>query len=89
MRKIAERETNCKRISKWCFSNFIASPLTEKKVSMDILRINYIFFFSLYNLVHFYPLKGDNFFSSVVQICNRNYSAILATLQITSYALGV
>ena len=24
-----------------------------------------------------------------VQQCNRNYSAILATLQITSYALGV
>ena len=30
MRKIAEPGTNCKRISKWCFSNFTASPSTEK-----------------------------------------------------------
>ena len=61
MRKIAEPGTNCKRISKWCFSNFTVSPLTEKKVAMDILRIKYIF--KPYNLVRFYPLKGDHSFS--------------------------
>ena len=71
MRKIAEPGTNCKIISKWCFSNFTASPFNRKKVTMDILRIKYIF--SLYNLVHFYPLKGDTFFSFVVQICVLKY----------------
>ena len=42
MRKITEPGTNCKRISKWFFSNFSASPLTPKKVAVDILRIKYI-----------------------------------------------
>ena len=43
MIKIAEPGTNGKKFSKWCFSNFTAFPLTEKKVTMDILRIKYIF----------------------------------------------
>ena len=30
-----------------------------------------------------------NIYLSAIDITNRNYSAILATLQITSYALGV
>ena len=28
---IAEQGTNCKRVSKLCFSNFTAFPLTDKK----------------------------------------------------------
>ena len=63
--------TNCKRISKLCFSNFTASPLTGKKSPWIYWGLS--IFFSLYNLVHFYPLKGDNFFSSVVQICIYKY----------------
>jgi hypothetical protein len=62
--KVAEPGTNCKRISKWFFSNFNASPLTEKKSPWIYWGLS--IFFSLYNLVHFYPLMGDDFFSRAI-----------------------
>jgi len=58
-KKIAKPGTNCKRISKWCFSNFTLSPLTEKKLPW--IYWGWSIFFRLYNLVHFYPWKGDNY----------------------------
>jgi hypothetical protein len=75
MRKISEPGRNCKRISKWCFSNFNASPLTEKKSPWIYWGLS--IFFNLYNLVHFYPLKGDN----IVNIFSSQVPNIIKSVQ--------
>ena len=49
--KIAELGTNCKIIFKWCFSNFIASSLTETCVYKDHVLL-YFFFCNLFQVFH-------------------------------------
>ena len=66
--------------SRYLFQMCIGYSTIETK---EADRIGYNGFLFL----HEYSGEGRG--ATAVYLCNRNYSAILATLQITSYALGV
>jgi hypothetical protein len=72
--------------------NNLASPLdfifinvhVSVHLCISVLRLPILVLF-----LQFYNFKMDFVIVSLVWNLNRSYSAILATLQITSYALGV